>query len=103
MEILNSHGVKAEPVNNIDEAFADPQVVHNQMKQAVQHPTAGEVNLLRMPLQLSSTPLEIQVRRPGWESTPARCWPVTWASATMSTCNSRKMGSCERNDGHRTR
>ena len=60
VEILNSHGVKAEPVNNIDEAFADPQVVHNQMKQAVQHPTAGEVNLLRMPLQLSSTPLEIQ-------------------------------------------
>jgi crotonobetainyl-CoA:carnitine CoA-transferase CaiB-like acyl-CoA transferase len=60
VEILNSHGVKAEPVNNVDEAFADPQVVHNQMKQAVQHPTAGEVNVLRMPLRLSSTPLEIQ-------------------------------------------
>ena len=60
VEILNSQQVKAEPINTVEEAFAHPQVVHNKMKQTVQHPTAGEVNVLRMPLQLSSTPLEIQ-------------------------------------------
>jgi crotonobetainyl-CoA:carnitine CoA-transferase CaiB-like acyl-CoA transferase len=58
--ILNGHQVLAQPVNTVKEAFEHPQVVHNQMKQAVQHPTAGRVNVLRMPLRMSQTPLTVQ-------------------------------------------
>jgi crotonobetainyl-CoA:carnitine CoA-transferase CaiB-like acyl-CoA transferase len=58
--ILNAHQVLAEPVNTVKEAFAHPQVVHNQMKQAVEHPTAGQVGVLRMPLRMSKTPLRLQ-------------------------------------------
>ena len=58
--ILNDHQVLAEPVNNVKDAFAHPQVVHNQMKQTVQHPTAGPLNVLRMPLRMSETPLTLQ-------------------------------------------
>jgi crotonobetainyl-CoA:carnitine CoA-transferase CaiB-like acyl-CoA transferase len=58
--LLNARQVLAEPVNTVKEAFAHPQVMHNQMKQTVQHPTAGRVNVLRMPLRMSQTPLTLQ-------------------------------------------
>ncbi len=58
--LLNAQQVLAEPVNTVKEAFSHPQVVHNQMKQTLQHPTAGPVSVLRMPLRMSETPLTLQ-------------------------------------------
>lgn len=59
-EILHAHGVMAEPVNTISEAFAHPQVVHSRMRQTVEHPTAGAVSVMRTPIKLSGAPLCIQ-------------------------------------------
>jgi crotonobetainyl-CoA:carnitine CoA-transferase CaiB-like acyl-CoA transferase len=57
---LSARQVMAEPVNTVKEAFEHPQVVHNQMKQTLQHPTAGPVSVLRMPIRMSQTPLTMQ-------------------------------------------
>ena len=58
--IFAANEVLADRVNTIAEALAHPQVVHNQMEQAVQHPVAGEVKVPRTPVKLPNTPLRIQ-------------------------------------------
>ena len=60
MEIFDATEVLAEPINNIEEAMVHPQVVHNQMKQIVEHPTAGPITLLRKPIELPTTPLSFK-------------------------------------------
>jgi formyl-CoA transferase len=45
------------PVQNIDQVFADPQVVARDMVWTVPHPTTGEVRLTGSPLKLSETPV----------------------------------------------
>ncbi|XP_067650591.1 succinate--hydroxymethylglutarate CoA-transferase-like [Haliotis asinina] len=45
MQVLEGSGIPYGPVNNMQEVFSDPQVVHNGMIQEVQHPTAGTVRL----------------------------------------------------------
>lgn len=51
--MLNDAGIPCGPINRIDEAFADPQVQHLRMTQSAAHPTEGELNLLRSPINLS--------------------------------------------------
>lgn len=58
--LLGSHGVLADGVNTIEEAMGHPQVVHNQLKQTVEHPTAGAVSVMRTPLAIPTAPLSIQ-------------------------------------------
>ena len=58
--LFNANGVLADRVNTVAEALAHPQTVHNQMKQTVQHPTAGPVKVMRTPVKLPNTPLSIQ-------------------------------------------
>ncbi|XP_046569855.1 succinate--hydroxymethylglutarate CoA-transferase-like [Haliotis rubra] len=43
MQVLEGSGIPYGPVNNMQEVFSDPQVVHNGMIQEVQHPTAGTI------------------------------------------------------------
>lgn len=51
-------------VNNVAEAFDDPQVIAREMKIQMEHPLAGDepVNLIASPLRLSETP--VSYRRP---------------------------------------
>ena len=46
-------------VNNVAEAFEDPQVIAREMKIQMKHPLAGEklVDLIASPLKLSETPV----------------------------------------------
>ena len=60
LTILNEHGVLAEPINDIKQALAHPQVVNNEMKQTLTHPKTGAINVLRSPVELPNTPLSIQ-------------------------------------------
>ena len=60
MKIFDAKGVLAEPINTIEEAMAHPQVVHNQLKQTIKHPTAGPITLLRTPFELPTTPLSFK-------------------------------------------
>jgi crotonobetainyl-CoA:carnitine CoA-transferase CaiB-like acyl-CoA transferase len=58
---LEKAGLPCGPVNSIDQVFADPQVIHRNMKISMAHP-AGDVPLIASPLKLSETP--VHYRRP---------------------------------------
>ncbi|MFC2022160.1 CaiB/BaiF CoA transferase family protein [Chloroflexota bacterium] len=44
------------PVNYVDEAFKDPQILHRQMLLEFDHPTVGKVRQFGIPIKLSDTP-----------------------------------------------
>ncbi len=44
------------PVNYVDEAFKDPQVLHRDMLLEFDHPTVGKVKQMGIPIKLSETP-----------------------------------------------
>jgi crotonobetainyl-CoA:carnitine CoA-transferase CaiB-like acyl-CoA transferase len=52
-------GVPVGPVNRIGEMLADPQVAARDMVLEVDHPRAGRVKALGMPIKFSETPGEI--------------------------------------------
>jgi crotonobetainyl-CoA:carnitine CoA-transferase CaiB-like acyl-CoA transferase len=53
---LNPVGVPCGPIYDIGQAFVDPQVRHLRMTRMAEHPTLGEVDLLRSPINLSANP-----------------------------------------------
>jgi formyl-CoA transferase len=53
---LEAAGVPCGPINNIDEVFADPQVVARGVQIDLPHPTAGNVKLVGSPMKMSVTP-----------------------------------------------
>jgi crotonobetainyl-CoA:carnitine CoA-transferase CaiB-like acyl-CoA transferase len=56
---FNAAGLPTGPINTIDQAFADPQVLHRGMVQEVEHPTAGRVRLVGVPVKFSDSPAAI--------------------------------------------
>lgn len=54
---LESVGVPAGPINDLDAVFADPQVRARGMRVEMAHPVAGTVSLVANPLRLSETPV----------------------------------------------
>jgi crotonobetainyl-CoA:carnitine CoA-transferase CaiB-like acyl-CoA transferase len=46
------------------QVFEDPHVIARGMVQTLQHPVAGEVNHLGIPIKLSETPGEIRMPAP---------------------------------------
>jgi crotonobetainyl-CoA:carnitine CoA-transferase CaiB-like acyl-CoA transferase len=61
VDILNSAGVPCGPVYRMDEVFADPQVEHLKIAQAVDHPRLGTLSLVGQPFALDD------------ETPPLRC------------------------------
>jgi crotonobetainyl-CoA:carnitine CoA-transferase CaiB-like acyl-CoA transferase len=59
---LEAATVPCGPINDLDEVFADPQVVSRGMAQPAPHPHASGLRLVRSPIRLSATP--VQMRRP---------------------------------------
>lgn len=55
---LENAAVPCGPINNLDEVFADPQVLARQMQLTLDHPTAGKVPLVANPMKLSKTPVQ---------------------------------------------
>jgi len=55
IDVLNRAGVPCGPVNRIDQVFADPQVQHLGMVQAVEHPRLGAIRLVGEPIALDGT------------------------------------------------
>jgi crotonobetainyl-CoA:carnitine CoA-transferase CaiB-like acyl-CoA transferase len=54
--VLNAAGVPCGPINDIGEAFEDPQVKHLRMAKAAPHPHLGDLMLVRSPINLSAFP-----------------------------------------------
>ncbi|HEY1933969.1 MAG TPA: CoA transferase [Acetobacteraceae bacterium] len=65
VEVLNAAGVPCGPVYGVDEVFADPQVMVQDMVLEVEHPGRGTVRMLGFPMKLADTPC--QARRPAPE------------------------------------
>lgn len=51
--LLNKSGLACGSVNNVDQAFADPQVTHLGVRWTVSHPQLGEIGLVGQPLRTS--------------------------------------------------
>jgi crotonobetainyl-CoA:carnitine CoA-transferase CaiB-like acyl-CoA transferase len=50
---LTEAGVPAGPINDIAQVFADPQVHHLRLAEAVESPVRGEIRLLSQPIRMS--------------------------------------------------
>lgn len=55
MERLTHEQVASARVNTIDDAFVDPQVLHNEIIHTWEHPTCGTVTMAKPPVQWSHT------------------------------------------------
>ena len=64
IDILNRAGVPCGPIYHIDEMFADPQVKHLGIAQAVEHPTMGRMELVGQSVTLSRTPSKLRTATP---------------------------------------
>jgi formyl-CoA transferase len=61
---FKSQDMMAVPVRWYDEAFEDPQVLHNEMLLEAEHPVAGKMKMLGFPVKLSETPAELRLPPP---------------------------------------
>lgn len=59
LEILEREGVPCAPVNSLKQAFAEPQLKHNEMVVEVPHPVYKSVHLVGIPYKYSATPCAI--------------------------------------------
>ena len=64
LELLREAGVPAARVNTIGEALQDKQVKASRMLQMQEHPRAGSIPLLDVPVKLSATPGRIRSPSP---------------------------------------
>jgi crotonobetainyl-CoA:carnitine CoA-transferase CaiB-like acyl-CoA transferase len=54
---LEAAGVPAGPINSVADVFADPQVVHREMRLDLPRAGGGTVPTVRTPIRMSDTPL----------------------------------------------
>ena len=59
-EILEPANVFFSPVNTIEEALADPQLISRQMVVETEHPIAGKYVQIGSPLKLNDTPVDLE-------------------------------------------
>ena len=64
VERLQRVGVAVAPVNDIAQAFADPQVIHSGQVTTIAHPTAGDLPLVGPAALYSQTPAEVRLPPP---------------------------------------
>jgi formyl-CoA transferase len=60
VEQFNAAGIPAGPVYRMDEVFADPQVRHLGLTEAVEDPTGATMQVLRFPVTLTDTPASVR-------------------------------------------
>jgi crotonobetainyl-CoA:carnitine CoA-transferase CaiB-like acyl-CoA transferase len=61
---LNDAGVPCGPVYQMDEVFADPQVVHLAMTQTVEHPALGPLDIVRNAVRMTGGPDTVRAPSP---------------------------------------
>ena len=64
LAVLQGAGVPAGPIHGTDEALADAQVRAREMVAPLEHPSAGRVNNLGVPVKLSATPGRVRTPAP---------------------------------------
>lgn len=53
---LKDAGVPCAPVNTLEEAISDPQIVHNDMLLSLSNPRLGDYTVINNPIKFSKTP-----------------------------------------------
>jgi len=56
LERFEAAGIPCGPINNYEQAFADPHVLAREMVVEVDHPTLGRLKALGSPIKMSETP-----------------------------------------------
>lgn len=56
VDLLLQAGVPAAPVNDVGQMVADPHVLAREMVVEQEHPTAGKIRVVGVPVKLSATP-----------------------------------------------
>lgn len=64
IRLLRDVDVPVGPVNTIPQAFADPQSLHLGLHAAIDHPTAGTINLMTPPFSFSLSPADVRLPPP---------------------------------------
>jgi crotonobetainyl-CoA:carnitine CoA-transferase CaiB-like acyl-CoA transferase len=64
LKTLTDARLPAGPVYSMEEIFTDPQVLHRQMLVKLQHPKAGPINQIGIPMKFSQTKPEIKTPPP---------------------------------------
>ena len=65
LEILGKANVPAAPIQDLHHTLRhDPQVAHNRMVIELEHPTAGKVEMLAMPVDFRGTPAQYRRAAP---------------------------------------
>jgi crotonobetainyl-CoA:carnitine CoA-transferase CaiB-like acyl-CoA transferase len=64
VDAFNAAGVPCGPINNIQQAFEDPQVRHLGLAEPLTSPALGEMQFTRQPVSLSRTPSSFAVAPP---------------------------------------
>ena len=64
MAVLSQHGIPCSVVRNLKEVIDDEQTSARNMTPTVEHPTAGSIKVIGVPVQLSETPGRISKAAP---------------------------------------
>jgi CoA:oxalate CoA-transferase len=59
VEVLNAAGVPCGTVLDVGQVFDDPQVVHQQMRLRIEHPSRGAMDVLGFPIKFTHDPCRI--------------------------------------------
>ena len=64
VKALNDAGVPCGPVYQMDEVFADPQVVHLAMTRTIEHPALGPLDIVRNAVRMTGEPDTVRTPTP---------------------------------------
>ncbi len=64
VELFVDASIPCGPVNNMEDLFADPQVLHREMVVDVPHETIGTLRLSGVPIKYSETPASVRLPPP---------------------------------------
>lgn len=64
VSVLEAAGVPCGPVNDLEQVFADPQVIARGLRIDLPHPLAGSTPQVASPLRLSASPVEYRQAPP---------------------------------------
>jgi crotonobetainyl-CoA:carnitine CoA-transferase CaiB-like acyl-CoA transferase len=64
IERIEARGVPCGPVHNLSDVFNDPQVLYRKMINEVQHPSAGTIKVVGVPIKMSDTPGSVRTHPP---------------------------------------
>jgi formyl-CoA transferase len=62
--VLEEQGILCAPVHSYAETFADPQVIHNEAVVAFDHPRAGRVRAIGLPIRFGGTRPDVRLPPP---------------------------------------